>query len=71
MGICNSPNIFQENISKIFEEFNIVHAYIDNVLVIKKHEFVYHLKAPEYFIETRGSGIKSKNVKFITRMHRN
>ena len=34
LGVCNSPNIFQENISKLFEGFNMVHAYIYGVLVI-------------------------------------
>ena len=45
MGVCNSPNIFQENISEIFDGFNMVCAYIDDVLVITKHNFKDHLKA--------------------------
>ena len=45
MGVCNSPNIFQENISKLFKGFAMVRAYIDDVLVIIKNDFKDHLKA--------------------------
>ena len=31
MGVCNSPDIFQENISELFEGFDMVRAYIDDV----------------------------------------
>ena len=34
MGVCNSPDIFQENISELFDGFDMVRAYIDDVLVI-------------------------------------
>ena len=44
MGVCISPDIFQENISKLFEVFDIVHEYIYNVIVITNHGFEYHLK---------------------------
>ena len=36
MGVCNSPNIFQENISELFEGFDIVGAYIDDIPLINK-----------------------------------
>ena len=36
MGVCNSFDILQEKISKLFEGFNMVRAYIDNVLTITK-----------------------------------
>ena len=44
MGGCNIPNIFQENISKIFGVFDVVYAYIDSVIVITKHDLVDRLK---------------------------
>ena len=34
MGVYNSADIFQENISKLFYVFDMVHAYIDEVLII-------------------------------------
>ena len=34
MGVCNSPNIFQEKVSKLFEGFDMVRAYIYYVWVL-------------------------------------
>ena len=36
MGVCNSPDIFQEDISKLFDRFGMVRVYINHVLVILK-----------------------------------
>ena len=36
MGVCNSPDIFQEKIYKLFDGLDMVRAYIDNVLVTTK-----------------------------------
>ena len=44
MGVCNSPYIFQENISELFDGFGMVCAYIYDVLVINKNNFKDHLK---------------------------
>ena len=43
MGVCNSPNIFQEKISKLFEGLYMMRAYIDYVLVITKNYFKDHI----------------------------
>ena len=43
MGVCNSPDIFQEKISELFEGFDTVRAYIDDILVITKNDFMDHL----------------------------
>ena len=45
MEFCNSPNIFQENIYELFDGFDMVRAYIDDVLVITKNNFEDHLKS--------------------------
>ena len=34
MGVCNRPNIFHGNITKLFQGFNIKFAYLYNVIVI-------------------------------------
>ena len=34
MGLCNSPDIFQEKINEIFDGLDFVRAYIDDVLVL-------------------------------------
>ena len=39
MGVCNSPNIFQGKISELFDGLEMVHAYIDDVLVIPENNF--------------------------------
>ena len=44
MGVCNSPDIFQEKISKQFDGFDMVREYIDYVLVISKNNFEECLK---------------------------
>ena len=45
MGVCNNPDIFQENISELFDGFDIVRSYSDDVLLIIKNNFEDHLKA--------------------------
>ena len=45
MGVCNSPNIFEENISELFDVFDMVRAYIDDKIFITKNNFEDHLKA--------------------------
>ena len=45
MGVCNIPDISQGKIYEIFEGFDMVSAYIDNLLVITKYDFKDNLKA--------------------------
>ena len=47
MGLFYSPYIFQENIFELFKGFNMVREYKDNVLVITRQYFTYHLKTIE------------------------
>ena len=51
MGIFNSSDILQENISELFEGLDMVHAYIDDVLVINKNNFKGHLKSLERVLQ--------------------
>ena len=51
MGVCNSPDIFQENISELFDGFYMVRAYIDDVLIITKNNFEEHIKALDRFLQ--------------------
>ena len=44
MEFCNSPDIFQGKISKLFKGFDMVRLYIYYVLVINKNNFKDHLK---------------------------
>ena len=36
MGICNSPEIFQEKMNKIFRGFEFIRSSIDDLLIITK-----------------------------------
>ena len=36
MGLCNSPDIFQEKISELFVGIYTVRVYIDDLLNVKK-----------------------------------
>ena len=51
MGVCNSPNIFQENISKLLEGFDRICTYIDDVQVITKNDLKYHMNALEKILQ--------------------
>ena len=43
MGLCNSPDIFQEKMSELMEGLDYVRTYIDNLLVISSGTFEEHL----------------------------
>ena len=45
MGVFNSPNISQENISELFDGLDMVRSYIKDVLVRTKDKFENHIKA--------------------------
>ena len=44
MGLCNSPDIFQENMSNLFAGFNYVREYIDDLLVTTSGSLEDHLE---------------------------
>ena len=43
MGLCNSPDIFQEKMGDLFADLETVRAYIDDLLVITKGNWYDHL----------------------------
>ena len=51
MGLCNSPDIFQEKMNKLFAGFDYVRAYINHLLIITKGSFAEHHKHLDYFLE--------------------
>ena len=44
MGLCNSPDVFQENVSDLFQELDCVWTCIDDLLVITKGACEDHLQ---------------------------
>src|SRR5687767_9582304 len=44
MGLCNSPNIFQEKMSELMIGLEFARAYLDDLLIISKIDFNEHLE---------------------------
>ena len=59
MGLCNSPDIFQEKMNELFYGLDFVQAYIDNLLCITKSTFEEHLDQLTTILERlQGAGLK-------------
>src|SRR6478752_4343376 len=43
MGLCNSPDIFQEKMSKLMMGLEFARVYLDNLFLITKNSFDEHL----------------------------
>ena len=59
MGLCNSPDIFQEKMSQLVYDLEYVRAYIDDLLVITKGDWFDHLnKLETVLIRLKQAGLK-------------
>ena len=59
MGLCNSPDIFQEKMNKLFAGFEYVQAYIDDLLIVSKELFEDHLtKLDAVLNKLQSAGLK-------------
>ena len=59
MGLCNSPDIFQEKMSELFVGLDTVRVYIDEILHVTKGSWTEHLSIlEEMFPRLQKSGIK-------------
>ena len=59
MGLCNSPDIFQEKMSELFEGLNFVRTYIDDLLCLTKGSFKDHLeKLERVLFKLKEAGLK-------------
>jgi Reverse transcriptase (RNA-dependent DNA polymerase) len=59
MGLCNSPDIFQEKMSELMFGLEFARAYIDNLLVLSKDSFENHLEhLEEVFTRLASAGLK-------------
>jgi hypothetical protein len=43
MGLCNSPDIFQEKMSELMFNLEFARAYLNDLLVVSKDTFESHL----------------------------
>src|SRR5210317_491788 len=59
MGLYNSPDIFQENMSELMSDLIFVRAYIDDLLVITQGNFTKHLdKLEQVLLKLQEAGLK-------------
>ena len=59
MGLCNSPEIFQENMSELFVGPDTVRVYIDELLHVTKGSRTEHITIfKEIFIRPHKAGLK-------------
>jgi RNase H-like domain found in reverse transcriptase/Reverse transcriptase (RNA-dependent DNA polymerase) len=59
MGLCNSPDIFQEKMGTLMQDLEYVRAYIDDLLIITKGTFEDHITSlEEVFNRLRQAGLK-------------
>jgi len=64
MGLCNSPDIFQEKMSELFFDLEFVRCYIDDLLVITKGSYENHLaKLETVLTRLRLAGLKVNATK--------
>src|SRR5210317_1214655 len=67
MGLCNSPDIFQEKMSEIMADLVFVRTYIDDLLVITSSSFEDHLEKLEQTLtrlQTAGLKVNISKSKF-------
>ena len=59
MGVCNSPDIFQEKMSTLMHDLEFVRVYIDNLLAITSGLFEDHLEKLDMVLaRLREAGLK-------------
>jgi Reverse transcriptase (RNA-dependent DNA polymerase) len=59
MGLCNSPDIFQEKMSCLMANLEYLQAYIDDLLIITKGTYLEHLqKLATILTELQQAGLK-------------
>ncbi len=64
MGLCNSPDIFQEKMNELFQGLDFVRAYIDDLLCITKGDLDDHLGKLDGILTRLGeAGLKINDKK--------
>ena len=56
MGLCNIPNIFQENMSELFIGIDTVRVYIDELLHVTKGSWKEHFFYPQRDVQSPPEG---------------
>ena len=64
IGICNSPEIFQEKMNNCFCGFEFIRSYIDKLLIITKGDWSNHLNKLELLLKKlKYNGLKCNTEK--------
>jgi hypothetical protein len=64
MGLCSSPDIFQEKMSDLIQGLEFTRAYIDNLLIPSTGSFSQHLEHLDKVLSCLNeSGLKSMQPK--------
>jgi len=64
MGLCNSPDIFQEKMSELMAGFEYVRAYIDDILITTSSDWQDHLnKLDAVLTRLKKAGLKANATK--------
>ena len=58
MEVSNSPDILQHKMNKFLQEFEFMSSYLENLLVLKKVIWTYHIKKIELTLKKLKTGIK-------------
>ena len=59
MGLCNSPDIFQEKMGELMADLEFVRAYIDDLIILTKDTWEHHLEQLKIvFTRLRDAGLK-------------
>ena len=67
MGLCNSPDIFQEKMNELFNDLEYVRAYNDDLLIISNSSFEDHLNKVKIVLKklkAAGFKINAEKSKF-------
>ena len=59
MGLCNSPDIFQEKINELLNGLDYVRTFIDDLLIISNKSFGVHI----HKVDKNLSKLKQKGFK--------
>ena len=65
MGLCNSPDIFQEQMLDLMDGLEFVHTYLDDLLVLTNDDYDDHIEKLHTIFQhlsDAGSCINAKNL---------
>jgi hypothetical protein len=62
MGLCNSPDIFQEKMAELFHDWDYVRAYLDDLLITTKGTFEDHMYKLDHVMTRLAAAGLSVNI---------